>query len=467
LQTPEDKVAFLKRFWQILDFTPATFVNERLIEHYTRLVYARQHFSWIDMRGYDDRGEIYIRYGPPDDRVENVIESASVPVSSWVYHRLNRPVHFDFINEGYGFSLTGRLIDAIRTFNPVSELLAFRDLVIQRINLHPDYMYLYFKIEGMMRNLESSPVSSLHSLSSIRGKVERHVGEFEVKSVLNQARVPHITTDILLDMKDLPCALNLALFEGREQQTDLVAAYGFRMEDIKSKADTARFACIGSIRDTTLKVVTSQTHEFEIDMKSTHELDELVSVFSQSLPADKYYFFLDATNRSGNQRGLRDFSVTLSNYPEGMLHLSSAIFAKDVLPAIPAQNQSSFQRHHLSITPYPFPTINRNAPIFIYFEIYDLKRDATGETLYEVEYEVQAPKKGGLASLLASLNPFGNTGSSISVSEVRRGTSTVEPTYLQWDFSSLRNGKYDLIIRVTDQIAHLTEERKLGFELKN
>jgi len=45
LQTPEEKVAFIKRFWLGHDLTPATMVNERLVEHYQRLLHARHKFS--------------------------------------------------------------------------------------------------------------------------------------------------------------------------------------------------------------------------------------------------------------------------------------------------------------------------------------------------------------------------------------------------------------------------------------
>jgi hypothetical protein len=50
------------------------------------------------------------------------------------------------------------------------------------------------------------------------------------------------------------------------------------------------------------------------------------------------------------------------------------------------------------------------------------------------------------------------TGGSISVSDTRRGKAAMEPTYLQLDFSRLRGGKYDLIVRVTDKLAKITKE---------
>ncbi len=67
-QTPEEKrPAFLKQFWAKRDFDLLTEVNERLIEHYRRVWYARTHFSRSQIP-WDARGEIYVRYGDPDYR---------------------------------------------------------------------------------------------------------------------------------------------------------------------------------------------------------------------------------------------------------------------------------------------------------------------------------------------------------------------------------------------------------------
>ena len=61
---PEQQPDFVRMFWQRRDPTPATPGNERLVEHYRRVLYAMQHFS-TGRKPWDRRGEIYIRYGEP------------------------------------------------------------------------------------------------------------------------------------------------------------------------------------------------------------------------------------------------------------------------------------------------------------------------------------------------------------------------------------------------------------------
>jgi GWxTD domain-containing protein len=59
--------ALSEAFWASRDPAPVTAVNERLIEHRRRVAYAREHYG-EDQYPWDDRGEVYIRYGEPDHR---------------------------------------------------------------------------------------------------------------------------------------------------------------------------------------------------------------------------------------------------------------------------------------------------------------------------------------------------------------------------------------------------------------
>jgi GWxTD domain-containing protein len=59
-----DRLAFVRRFWQKRDPSPATIENERRVEHYRRVIYAMRNFSEA-RKPWDRRGEVYVRYGEP------------------------------------------------------------------------------------------------------------------------------------------------------------------------------------------------------------------------------------------------------------------------------------------------------------------------------------------------------------------------------------------------------------------
>ena len=68
LQTDEERDQFVEQFWLRRDPTPDTEENEYREEHYRRLAYSNEHFASGIPGWKTDRGMIYIKYGPPDER---------------------------------------------------------------------------------------------------------------------------------------------------------------------------------------------------------------------------------------------------------------------------------------------------------------------------------------------------------------------------------------------------------------
>jgi GWxTD domain-containing protein len=71
LQTDEERQEFIEQFWLRRDPTPDTEENEYREEHYRRIAYTNEQFAsgWPGWK--TDRGMIYIKYGPPDEREEH------------------------------------------------------------------------------------------------------------------------------------------------------------------------------------------------------------------------------------------------------------------------------------------------------------------------------------------------------------------------------------------------------------
>ncbi|OGD71836.1 MAG: hypothetical protein A2Y64_08295 [Candidatus Coatesbacteria bacterium RBG_13_66_14] len=69
---PEGRWTLVDHFWAVRDSDPTTPENEYKIEYYRRLAYVREHFATGYSDGLDtDPGRIYVRFGPPDEIVEN------------------------------------------------------------------------------------------------------------------------------------------------------------------------------------------------------------------------------------------------------------------------------------------------------------------------------------------------------------------------------------------------------------
>src|SRR5262249_4747952 len=66
--TNGEREQFIEQFWLRRDPTPGTPQNELKEEHYERIAYANQRFSYGNVAGWQsDRGHMYILHGKPDE----------------------------------------------------------------------------------------------------------------------------------------------------------------------------------------------------------------------------------------------------------------------------------------------------------------------------------------------------------------------------------------------------------------
>ena len=70
----------LRRFWIEKDPTPTSVLNERLIEHWQRILHARAHFRFTHDSPYDtdDRGTIFVKFGEPDRSTSGMLGASEV-----------------------------------------------------------------------------------------------------------------------------------------------------------------------------------------------------------------------------------------------------------------------------------------------------------------------------------------------------------------------------------------------------
>lgn len=81
----KEKEEKFKEFWESKDPTPATEFNELMTEYYNRVDYAYEQFSSVNNLGFEtDRGQIYIKYGEPDN-IERKFPSGEPAVEIWTY----------------------------------------------------------------------------------------------------------------------------------------------------------------------------------------------------------------------------------------------------------------------------------------------------------------------------------------------------------------------------------------------
>ncbi|MGH7558772.1 MAG: GWxTD domain-containing protein, partial [Gemmatimonadota bacterium] len=127
----EERKRFLRDFWQQLADASFVTVDDRLAEHYRRLEHVyrnfrlplpeRRHYSGVAayvpawQTGFDDRGVIYLRHGPPDDTASYSGPEVQQNVS-WKYEQPGGdPLVFHFVSDEdiSDYKLVRHLGDAI------------------------------------------------------------------------------------------------------------------------------------------------------------------------------------------------------------------------------------------------------------------------------------------------------------------------------------------------------------------
>jgi len=101
IKTEEERRRFWEAFWKRRDPLPDTPANEAMDEFYRRVHYANQHFSVAGPGWKTDMGQIYIKYGQPDEVVRSPFNFDRPPEEVWYYYRDRHT--FTFVDEdGFG-----------------------------------------------------------------------------------------------------------------------------------------------------------------------------------------------------------------------------------------------------------------------------------------------------------------------------------------------------------------------------
>lgn len=89
LQTPGEKMQFVKIFWARRDPILRTSENEFKRDFYSRVDYANQNFVEGKTPGWKTaRGQVYIVFGPPSREDKRVLPDSSRPALLWVYDKV-------------------------------------------------------------------------------------------------------------------------------------------------------------------------------------------------------------------------------------------------------------------------------------------------------------------------------------------------------------------------------------------
>jgi hypothetical protein len=123
------------------------------------------------------------------------------------------------------------------------------------------------------------------------------------------------------------------------------------------------------------------------------------------------------------------------------------------------KSDPAFVRGKWFITTSPSRTFRAGDPVFVYFEIYNLSRDAFGSTHYEVSFSVGAKES------LTQVRIRKKDGESVAVQYAQTGTETWIADYVELNIGQVKAGRYVMHMHVTDLNNKQTTSREGVFRV--
>ena len=519
---PEARAQFVRAFWQKRDPTPATPGNERLVEHYRRVVYVLQHFS-KDGRKWDRRGDVYIRYGEPahvskrsDIRFET--DAEVVRVKERLIARLSPEAKQEII------ARIGRLRTSTRDVEIESELaetVSISDFESIDFEMNPNRVFFARQSDdvntyvrgkelfgrdrpGMserpMRGIPLYPVNGSEPWEywiypDVGGGIEvvftalTPRGDFDFPDVSQGRKIARFNQRFWEDTRPevvisravsaqpdryVPVGKGVldfhsasADFRGADDKSRLEVYYGVPVLDaIDDGGDEVVFERGIALFDSSWTPIYRRLDPMPVRVDEggveagTLAIDELAL---QVLPG-RYYLGLQVNHPASGRRGGYTQELVVEDYAVAGLKISDIELAGRV-----QVDASATDKGGVEVISLPSRTYKTGQPVVIYYEVYDLKIDDFGQTKYRVDYRI-TPREGKLSGVQV-LRALGRLlgieeKAVVTISYERTGTGSDEYNYLEIDPGESKPGRYEIAVAITDLNGEQTAEKMVMFFIR-
>ena len=476
--TGPERESLWSAFWNERDANPATTENERLVEHYRRVMYARVHFSG-GQQPYDRRGEIYIRYGAPDDRRRFVFRHYEDPD---IPHMLTGNPAVDAIREknllnGYRLQLHDSevpfpLMEAVPAvteaegawINSRSEMETQPGYVVESWVYVPHDLELFF-VDALKDGKFDYPLKAVNNFTRDMVRQDRFHPRQRATELI--ARSPEVYTHDF-GGEHLEFAFDAVSFRGDSGSTEVVLSYSipvWQFGDITDeKGDRTWLNNLVTVRDTVQTPVLSRAYRFgPIDrperQADNRELQGAAFTLAAELtaPSGMFTAAVEMRDEATRRIGVYKKSVSFSDYSGGGLLISDLKLSTAITPA---ESSGPFVRRGLNVVPNPGRMYPRGHLVYVYYEVYNLKMDEGGRTSYETLYEITP--KGMPALRNRRARPPGDMQMVMSFFE-GAGQEEEEAEFTALDTTDLEAGEYVLTVTLTDRYGDDSVSKSVNF----
>jgi len=448
-------------FFRREDPNPISEQNELLSIVFQRAAAARDQFTdYSSPRGYDDRGDIYVRLGRPwkiypnHSGILGEMGYAIYPYEIWLYPQIHPDLYITFTAErGHNYfkqvngpeDFLGTFYKGRRTFlnklNPGQTVTNLRFYLYEDLAaLHPTFKNRLSRLQEQYTNAEAADYARIHFVNEDRS----HAAFLDT---LMQS-LGFVTDEVL---ETLPLELSGSWFSDEKDQLRTEFYYSIKNTDLFYDSEGDKFFTIlkgeVGIFDENFVLIThdSLQHYATVPTETETKSGTFISQWDVALNPGKYNLFFRLENPNSKKRTTIRTEFELEPVPETGLYLSDIQLALDVHPS---EETGLFHKRGYFVKPKAGNKIQIGRQFFIYFEIYRLSLDVEGKSRYQIEYLLQREKRiGGFLGLF---------GSKLTTEQVyqekiqKSGQDSTQAEYKDLVFSDLKKDEYQLKIIVTD-----------------
>ncbi len=283
-------------------------------------------------------------------------------------------------------------------------------------------------------------------------------------------RAARVTPDFYTPRHETPQLdfhYSLADFRGEDGRSLLEIYYGVPIlpahyvpeEDVTRQVLTHHAALISSSQDTVYR----RTDETTIEAAGNRAGEGLLTpdVLKLNLPSGSYRLEVKAQDRLRGRTGIYRQQVDVDPYGEERLQISDLELAWRV---VAANGTGKFVKGELNVVPMPSRTFKKGQSVFVYYEIYNLHKDAFGQTNYKVSYAITSRDIPGRKGNIAHLFRWG-TGKreELAVTYEQQGASAQEEEYVELALDEHVPGRYALKVSIDDANSGEKVEKDVAF----
>lgn len=474
LTNDEERDLFIEQFWARRDTDPSTRINEFQEEHYRRIAYSNQRYHSGEPGWKTDRGEIYIKFGPPS-MVESYPTGGSMtrrmsegggrttfhPFERWRYNHI----------EGAGSNIEIEFVDASRTGE-------------YRIALSPQEKDALLMVPGVglteaeERGIEGRWLritrdyglgiqarSPVYAMQPDDFPFQKLVRLAELQKAPTSVRFRDLREKVRarISFSDLPLAANFSYVKASSRQFIVPITVQIRNKDLSYKlngeAYEARVQVFGKVTDLSNRIWLEFDHEL-VNQSASRDVEGMkgkLSLFQKvaHLPAGRYRLEIYASDTGSGRMGFHDGLLVLPGSDDNTLDLSPPILANLIeRQDISGERFEQFNIGGFKVVPNVRQQFTRQDVLYIYLQAYNVKLDTnSGRPALQARYFLM---KGN--ELVESFpDTEGRSIQYVSPNRIVLATG--------FRLAEMTTGDYRVLVRVTDSISGSKAETRATFNL--